>query len=410
MGKSTINDVHNDVNGVSWNEQVNESAIVSHYGINPLVSGLLNGYRFAVKDVFQLAGYRNRAGNPDWYISHGEATTHAASVQQLLGQGAELVATTHTDELMYSLNGENDHYGTPINPAAPGRIPGGSSSGSSTLVASGYVDFALGTDTGGSVRVPAAYCGIYGFRPTHGAVDISGVIPLATSFDTVGWFARKPDVLEKVGKVLLQGGNSSSPEFSQVLYCKEAWELTSEEAYQPLLNAAQKVTATSGLLTEWVSISDNGLEEWKEAFRVIQGKEIWAAHHEWIFEQKPSFGPGIKERFQWTSTLTDEIATEKRAVREGIKHKLEQLLADHSLLVIPTTPDIAPLLRESGEALELRRQQTLMLTCIAGLSGLPQITIPAGLLHGAPIAISIIAGANQDLKLLSFVNKLLAEM
>ncbi|KAI7257790.1 hypothetical protein KC345_g10699, partial [Hortaea werneckii] len=165
--------------------------------------GTLDGLSFTVKDVFAVAGHRSSAGNPDWLRSHEPPAAHAPAVLKLLQAGAALHGAAHTDELMYSLGGENYHYGTPVNPRGEDRIPGGSSSGSAVAVASGSVDFALGTDTGGSVRVPSAYCGVYGFRPTHGAVDMEGVIPLAPGFDTVGWMAGSAELLLKVGEVLL---------------------------------------------------------------------------------------------------------------------------------------------------------------------------------------------------------------
>ena len=129
----------------------------------------------------------------------------------LLDAGARIVGKTHTDEMTYSLNGENAHYGTPVNVNAPGRIPGGSSSGSAAAVAAGLVDFALGSDTGGSVRAPASFCGIYGLRPTHGRISLEGACALAASFDTVGWFARDPALLERVGRVLLRDDAPASP-------------------------------------------------------------------------------------------------------------------------------------------------------------------------------------------------------
>lgn len=177
--------------------------------VESLGSGILDGLTFAVKDVFAVAGHSSSAGNPDWLHSHHPSTEHAVAVHRLLLSGATLRGAAHTDELMYSLGGENHHFGTPINPRAVGRIPGGSSSGSAVAVASGSVDFALGTDTGGSIRVPSSYCGVYGFRPTHGAVDFQGVIPLSPAFDTIGWMSDRLDVLQKVGEVLLVAGSTS---------------------------------------------------------------------------------------------------------------------------------------------------------------------------------------------------------
>ena len=153
-------------------------------------SGPLAGLTFAAKDNLDVLGFASGCGNPRWLETHPDpAPAHAPAVAALLNAGASLVGKTQMDELAWALTGENAHYGTPKNPAAPSRVPGGSSSGSAVAVAAGFCDVALGTDTAGSVRVPAGYCGIFGFRPTHGAVSLAGCVPLAPSFDVVGVFA-----------------------------------------------------------------------------------------------------------------------------------------------------------------------------------------------------------------------------
>ncbi|MDH5535005.1 MAG: amidase family protein, partial [Betaproteobacteria bacterium] len=174
-------------------------------------TGGLAGTTFAAKDIYNIAGHKTGFGSPDWLTTHEAATATAPVVQRLLDAGANLIGKTHTDEMAYSLNGENPHYGTPINPNAPGRIPGGSSNGSAAAVAGGLCDFALGSDTGGSVRAPASFCGIFGVRPTHGRILLDGVCPLAPSFDTVGWFARDAALLERVGQVLLNDNEPGVP-------------------------------------------------------------------------------------------------------------------------------------------------------------------------------------------------------
>ena len=165
--------------------------------------GPLAGLTFAAKDLFDVAGHVTGAGNPDWLASHPPAARTAPVVQRLVDAGATMIGKTHTDELSRGIFGENAHYGTPINPKAPDRVPGGSSSGSAAAVAGGLVDFALGTDTGGSVRVPASFCGLYGIRPTHGRLPFDGVMAQAPSFDTIGWFAREPQLLARIATVLL---------------------------------------------------------------------------------------------------------------------------------------------------------------------------------------------------------------
>lgn len=377
----------------------------------PTEEGPLDNLTFAVKDVFAIKGYTNAAGNPDWLRTHEPAEVTASSIELLLASGAKLEGTTHTDELMYSINGQNDHYGTPINPKAPDRIPGGSSSGSAVAVAAGAVDFALGTDTGGSIRVPSAYCGIYGFRPTHDVIPMDGVIPLAPSYDTIGWMARDTSVLLKVGEVLLGNTDStdSSP-FSRTLLSKDAWDKAEPDSRAQLNRFIPLIEAATVEQSEWHTIAPEGLEEWLKAFRTTQGLEIWATHGEWIEQENPVFGESIGDRFVFASTLKSEDSEAELRLWKDVRSRLRELLGEDGLLMIPTIPGTAPSRDISGEENEIRRFKTMQLSCIAGLSGLPQVTIPAGVVDGAPIGLSIIAGANQDLKLLRWTHEFIGGM
>src|SRR6187401_2279204 len=167
----------------------------THVALAGAAQGPLAGLTFGLKDIYDIAGHKTGFGSPDWLGTHEVASRTASVATRLLGAGATMVGKTHTEEMAFSLTGKNAHYGTPLNPAAPGRIPGGSSSGSASAVAGHLVDFAIGSDTGGSVRAPASFCGIYGIRPTHGRIALDGVCPLAPMFDTCGWFARDPEML-----------------------------------------------------------------------------------------------------------------------------------------------------------------------------------------------------------------------
>ncbi|MBD0383967.1 amidase [Paenibacillus sedimenti] len=385
-----------------WNAFVDENL-----NIKSTESGRLNGLTFAVKDVFAIQGYRSGAGNPDWLRTHGPAAQHALAIDRLLMHGANLKGTVQTDELMYSLNGENFHYGTPVNPKAPNRIPGGSSSGSAVAVAAGLVDFAIGTDTGGSVRIPSSYCGIYGFRPTHGAVPIEGVIPLAESFDTVGWMSRNPQLLLEVGRVLIDG-QSTEGQFNNIFLAEEAWGLLEKENKEALLAFLPSVKEITNHC-EWIKISEQGLAEWSSTFRILQGLEIWSEHGEWIEKETPNFGPGIAERFRWTSTLKKSESTRHYELRENVRQFMSNLLGEEGLLVIPTAPGAAPLLNLQGEQAEQYRAKTMQLSCIAGLAGLPQITLPLAEVNGLPIGLSFMANHHRDLNLLHWITELLTK-
>ena len=385
-----------------WNSFVKEDLV-----IHPTDSGILDGITFAFKDVFELKDYKNTAGNPDWFRTHPPGKRNAPVIEELLKNGTVLKGTTHTDEIMYSLNGENYHYGTPVNPKDPDRIPGGSSSGSAVAVAAGLVDFALGTDTGGSVRIPSSYCGIYGLRPTHNLVNIDGVIPLAKSFDTVGWMSNDLNLMLKVAEILIDQNSGTEAEFSHLYFEEEAWTLIDEESKDILLQATSNLK-TMNSLQQSIRIAPDGLSNWADLFRTIQGIEIWEQHGEWIEKENPEFGPGIAERFTWASTLNKQELISNKDRQEEIRQHLSAILKDNGLLVIPTAPGIAPLKNLSGEELEQYRTRAMQLTCISGIAGFPQITIPFENKNGVPIGLSFIANQNQDLSLLKWANRFIS--
>ncbi|MGN7398189.1 amidase [Peribacillus frigoritolerans] len=388
----------------NWNAYVNGDLEIEPTGV-----GVLNNLTFAIKDVFAIEGYRCGAGSPDWLCTHGPAEQTAPLIEKLLQQGAKLKGTTHTDELMYSLNGENFHYGTPVNPIASERIPGGSSSGSAVVVSAGLVDFALGSDTGGSVRITSSYCGVYGIRPTHGAVSIEGVVPLAMSFDTVGWMARDPKILLDVGEILIDGQEATDGHFSHIFFGQDAWEVLDDKYKEAFSNSILSIQEIADNY-EWVKISEQGLSEWGNTFRILQGLEIWEEHGEWIQKENPKFGPGVAERFSWASTLNKAENKHHFELREEIRRFMYTLLGEKGLLVIPTAPEVAPFLNLQGEKMKQYREKTMQLTCIAGLAGLPQVTLTLINVNGLPIGLSIIANRNQDKNLLLWASQFSQKM
>ena len=370
-------------------------------------NGPLQGMTFAVKDLFDIEGMRTGFGHPLWLETHEPAPSTSPVIQQLLNAGASLRGKTAMDELAYSLNGENFHYGSPENPAAPGRITGGSSSGSASACASGDVDFSVGSDTGGSVRVPASLCGLYGIRPSWGRISLDGARPLAASFDTVGLFSQSPQVLNAAMGVLLKPTKHQFPttRLSRFLIVRDAFSLaegdTAEALRKALMSYSQTIRVHEEIDLALGLESDNlgSLARWFDAFRVIQAKEIWQEHSEWIEGHRPVFGPGIKERFEMASKISDEERILCAKKREIITEHLLQFLADDGVLVIPTTPGPAPLLNTPPASLDKWRSSLLSLTCIAGLAGLPQITLPIAKVDGLPIGLSLIGprGSDEDL-------------
>ena len=372
----------------------------THVSLPGSGKGTLSGLSFAVKDVFDIEGHRTGNGHPLWLTTHPPAARTASSVGRLLDASARLAGKTHTDEMAYSLNGENVHYGTPTNPRARGRIPGGSSSGSAAAVSGGLVDFAIGTDCGGSVRLPASYCGIYGIRTSHGLVAADGVVPLAASFDTVGWFARDAETMRRVGDVLLPP--APAVRFKRLLIAADAFAAIGPDATQALAGGIVAIKARFSDARD-VSLYDGDPARWPAVFRLLQGNEIRINHGPWIDAHRPEFGPGIRERFQWTRTI-DPAQVEKAAPqREEFARSMDALLGDDALLCLPTAPGIAPRLNTPAPELEAFRARAFALLSIAGLARLPQVSIPAGTLENCPIGLSLIAPRGRDRGLLAWI-------
>ena len=358
-------------------------------------AGPLKGIRFAAKDLFDVAGHVTGCGNPDWLASHGPATATAPAVAQMLAAGAELVGKTITDELAYSLNGQNFHYGTPVNVNAPGRIPCGSSSGSAAAVAGGAADSALGSDTGGSVRVPASVCGIYGIRPSHGRVSLEGVNPLAPSFDTVGWFARESGLMERVGAVLL--GEDTANLVAGAARISDAFALaepTVRATIEPLVARAE------AMLGRRPPVEIGGLGDWLVAFRKLQAREIWEVHGPWIEKVHPRFGPEVAARMEWARGVASQPAGDEADRRRAFAARMAAVLGSIGILLLPTAPDIAPLRGLEGASSQSFRDRTLSTTCIASLARLPQVNIPAGRVNGCPVGLSLMGPRGSDRALL----------
>lgn len=356
--------------------------------------GPLAGLNFAAKDVFDIAGHPTSNGQPKWPETHPLPTQNAGAVQQLLDAGATLMGKTVCDEMCYSLAGDNAHYGAPINPAAPDRAVGGSSSGSAAAVAGSLVDFALGTDCGGSVRCPASFTGIYGLRPTHDRVDASGVAPLAGSFDVVGWFARDAKLFADIGGVLLDNQRHDiNP--TRALIIEDAFSRMPENERQASETAAEHAIEKLGLRAERISVAAEGLDRWFAAFRHLQALEIWGNHAHWVQANNPDFGPGVKERFAYASTLSDTDRAEHQPVRDIARARLDELLGDgETVLVLPTAP-VSPKRDASDADVEDFRARTMGLTCLAGLSGCPQFSLPLAE-AGAPLGVSLLGPRGSD--------------
>jgi amidase len=381
--------------------------------IEGAAEGPLKGLTFAVKDLIDIAGLPTGFGNPDWAATHPIPDRSAPVIDRLLQAGASVAGKVILDELAYSLEGRNVHYGTPKNAKAPGRIVGGSSSGSAAAVAAGLVDFALGSDTGGSVRVPAALTGTFGIRPSHGRISTVGMRPLAESFDTLGWFGPDAAILARVGAVLL-GPDSAGWHPRRLIVPEDAMAVADpalREAFTPALTLLERsIGAREAVVLGRIAGADAAdLVAWKDQFRTIQAHEIWQTHGNWIEETKPRFGPEIAARFAFAKSISLEAAARARPLREIFAAAIERLTA-HAVIAIPTAPVIAPRLDDPPETFLDYRDRTLTLTCISGLSRVPQVTIPVGRVQGAPVGLSLLARRGADLQLLALTVELASSL
>ncbi len=369
--------------------------------------GPLAGLRFAAKDLFDVAGHPTGAGNPSWLTTHPVPTEHSAVVAQLLQAGATLMGKVLTDELAYSLHGDNVHYGTPLNTLYPERVTGGSSSGSAAAVTAGLVDFALGTDTGGSTRVPASYCGLWGLRSTHGLVSTAGLVPLHPSFDTATWLAREGEVFERVGQVLLP---ESSYAPRRLLLPLDAWELADEIFSTPLQGARDALAHQLSCVPEGLRIAgDAGLAAWRQTYVTAGAFEGWQVHGDWITQTQPVFAPAIAGRWKAASQVTAEAAAAARATQAQIREQVRTLLGTDGLLLLPSAASLAPLRNADPAAVDAVRLRTMAITCIAGLCGLPQISLPVRAPSGDMLGISLLGPAGSDLALIRLARTLHAQ-
>lgn len=376
---------------------------------NPVVttaSGALSGLRLAVKDIFDVEGLATGCGNPAKLADAVPATRSADMVLALMNAGARFVGKTQTDELAFSLIGQNVHYAWPVNPAAPVRVTGGSSSGSAAAVAGRLADIALGSDTGGSIRAPASFCGLIGLRPTHGRLSLDGVMPLAPSFDTPGWFAADIEIYESVAKLLL-GRDPHKPPLARLVTVDALDALVagpSEASEYERMAGFVDLPAYRSRARPFAS----SLDELYWCFRQLQAAEAWATHGDWISATERNLGPGVEERFGFGASV-DRRAIHAESVRRlTFRAELDDLLADGAVLVLPTVPGAAPYKNAEPETLKAYRERALHLLCLSGLSGFPQLTLPLGRVDGAPFGLSLLGPPGSDIALVRLGRRILA--
>lgn len=383
------------------------SAFVPHdlkEPIEPALDGPLAGLTATVKDMYDIAGCRTGGGSPEWLASQRPAERHARAVQKLLDAGVTLTGKTVCDEFFYSVTGANAHYGTPVNPRAPGRLPGGSSSGSAAACAAGACDLALGSDTAGSIRIPGALCGVYGIRVSRGRFDLSGAMPMAPSFDAGGWFAATPGVFRRAGEVLLEPPARVAT-IEGLVILDDAFENV-DQPVAALLEAFLATARDRLPAPAHARAARDGLDAWREAMRLVQAHELWATYGAFIREHRPSLGPGIRERIESAATVSDDHVAVAREITAHASRRMDELAVPGTVLAAPTAPSVAPPITTPPADLESFRRRVMRLVCMASISGLPQVTIPVGTVDGAPVGLSILGWRGADEALLSLAAEL----
>ena len=360
-------------------------------------SGTLAGLTFAVKDLIDVAGVPTGGGNPDWERTHPVPTRHAGIVETLLRAGASVIGKTATDEVSLGILGENAFTGTPLNAAAPDRVPGGSSSGSASAVAAGVCDFALGTDTGGSVRVPASFCGLFGIRPTHGRVDFTGVLTQAPGSDTVGWFARGGETFARVCEAVF-GGTPPAALPRRLIVATDTFAFADAGVAAALEPMVGRLASLIGDRRDRI-LAPQGLSVWQAAQRCLQSSEAWQTFQPWIDAHNPRFAFNVARGLTLGSMYTDNERTRAALMREEARGRLRALLPQGTILCLPTTPFPAPKRGLAISELAFPRERISALTCLGGLTGSPQVNLPGALVDGAPVGLSIVGARGSDLDL-----------
>lgn len=374
----------------------------------PPTPGPLTGLSFAVKDLFAVAGHKVGGGNPTWLAHSATYAENSAAVAALLGAGASITGIAHTDELAFSLAGTNIHYGTPPNAAAPGHITGGSTSGPSAAVAAGLADIGLGTDTAGSIRVPASYCGLYGLRTTHGAISKDGLVGLAESFDTVGVVSRSAQVLALANKELLAGDPfQSTVPVREIVVAPTLIQMLAPDVREAFESGVLALALRLGLpvreLTESESFTTQELDTWFTAFRTVQSAEGWREHGTFVEQPDSHLDPAVAQRFRNGQTVTPETEAAGRSILAQATARITACLPAGTVLALPSAASGAPHAQASPQDLEASRNATLKLTCLSSLTGLPALGAPLLKLGTLPLGLCLIAAPHHDSTLLGLI-------
>ncbi|MFC4605695.1 amidase family protein [Rhodococcus kronopolitis] len=375
---------------------------------SPLVtatgSGALDGKSVAVTDLFAVAGQQVGAGNPRWLAQAPVESRTAPAVAALLAAGATVTGLAQTDDLGYGHSGANDLTGTPPNVAAPERLPGGSTSGAGSAAADGAVSLGLGPDTDGSVRIPAAYQGLYGCSATRGAVSTDGMVGLSTTLDTVGWLGADLDVLAEAVAASVPA-TPARPLTAAVT--SRGLVAVADAPVQAATNAALAAWRTADLPRLADENFDIGaLPDWYEAVATVVAYEAWQRHGAFVAAASTSLSAEPRENFGQAGRTSEASYRRASDTLAGAAAAVHAFLGDR-VLVLPTTASPAPPRSDgdlSGETYRNTMRSTGMLTAVATVAGLPTVTVPLRTAEKNPVGLCLVGPAGRDLDLLALAS------
>jgi amidase len=350
--------------------------------------GPLAGVRAAVKDMIAVPGRTSSYGHPRWRATHAPAQVEAEALARLRAAGAAVVGFTKLDQLAYSLIGDVGEGEAPVNPRDPALFCGGSSSGSAAAVAGGVAELGVGTDTAGSIRVPAAACGLYSIRPTHGLVSTAGVLPLAPSLDVVGFLAREPALLDAA--LAAATTPPAGGALRRVLLPRDPSAYADAD-----IAAAARAT---GLEVEPVDVGALVNAEVADLFARVQGREIWREHGAWAAAELEHLAPDVQARLRRCEALSRDSAAAIRAdveARDAYRRDVVELLGADTVLALPVLPRRGPLRAWDADELGAFRAACFRLTAPSSLGGVPEVVVPAG--GGAAVGFVGPPGADRAL-------------
>ncbi|MDS1137238.1 amidase family protein [Nitratireductor indicus] len=389
--------------------------LVEQLDLAPLRHGPLDKLRFTVKDNIDIAGHKTSYGSPAWRNAHPAPVHNALCVDQLLAAGARCVGKAVADEFTYSLDGESFHFGTPRNAKAPDRIPGGSSSGSAASVANGIADFSLCTDAGGSIRVPASLCGLWGMRPSTHRISEAGVLPFQPSVSTVGVLAERLDVLDAAMRVMLNGPAAPPPSPGRIIILEDAMSIASPAVQDQAASALERIASRAGLALERVRFSEIIGEQSElsacnlNGLRDLQTAEFQSTVGNWIEACKPELGFTFSMAYGNVQRFDRIAALDRLANRERLFRQINAFFTPDTVISFPTTPTIAP--RKGSlntlEAVMAFYDPAMTITAFSGAARLPEISAPLLSVEDCPVGLSFVAGNYQDEFLLNAVRELL---